>query len=116
MGRDFSITGGLCQVESTFKPVSFCMYQMLKICKCAKDGKYRFSIKPKKLAGIILDCDNVLKNTTELPEKFLREFRFYGDETEVLIREHLEEAVEKFKEALLQSVAYGDKYLTVRYI
>ena len=115
MGRDFSITGGMCQVESTYKPVSFCMYRMLKVCGCAKDGEYSFSVKPKKLAGIILDCDNVLKNTTELPEKFLREFRFYDDETEDLIRKHLREAVDKFKEALLWSVAYDDKYLYVRY-
>ena len=107
MGFEFRIN----EIESTYKPVSFCMYQALKITNHFKDDDCTCTIKPQELAVIIIRIENIL-DCEKLTDKAIKAFRFYDDETEKDIREHLEEANKKFKDALVWSIAYKEDYLS----
>jgi len=111
MGKDFRIN----ETESHFKPVSFCMYQALKLGKCFKDDEDTCIVKPQKLAAIIIQLDNIL-DCEKLTDKAVESFRFDDDETEINVRENLHEANEKFKEALVWSVARNEDYLSASYL
>lgn len=112
MGRDFRIN----EIESTYKPVSYCMYKALQISEYFKDDEYSCTIKPKELASVIIQLDGILDDVEELPDKFVNEFKFYDNETEKDVREHIEEAKEKFKDALIWAVLYEQKYLSATYL
>ena len=110
MGRDFRING----IDSTYKPVSYCMYKALKLNGYFKDeDDLSDVVKPKDLAKIIVILENAILNEY-LSDKFIKEFKFYDNETEEDILEHLKEVNDKFKSALAMAVAINDK-ISVNY-
>ena len=107
MGFEFRID----DIESTFKPVSFCMYKALKITNHFSANDCTWILKPQELAIIIIRIENIL-DCEKLTDETIKAFRFHEDETEKDIREHLEEANKKFKDALIWAIAYKQDYLS----
>lgn len=111
MGRDFRIN----ETESTYKPVSYCMYHALELEGLIKHKEASGRVTVKEVAKVILGIESILGNE-KLTDKVVKEFSFYDNETESDVREHLTEAKNKFTEALVWTVATSERYLTFSYL
>jgi hypothetical protein len=112
MGRDFSIN----HVESTYKPVSFCMYKALNLVGFFKsENDSSDAIPVQKLASVILSIDNITTDNN-LSDKGYETFRFYDNETKEDVKNNLIEANKHFKDALIYAIAQEEKYVSVSYL
>lgn len=110
MGRDFSIGN----VESTFKPVSHVMGQILREFGYFKKIDDRQKIKMKDLAAAIYNLEYLigLNPTTEDAKKeIIKQFGFYDSDTFEQVMEHIKIACDKLIECLIHETMIGCKFV-----
>ena len=111
MGRDFSIGG----IESTVKPVSHVMGQILKEFGYFKKIDDRQKIKMKDLASAIYNLQYVLKidfsNSEDARKELVKQFGFYDSDTFEEVLEHVKISCDKLIECLVQEIMNGSKFV-----
>ena len=110
MGRDFSING----VESTVKPVSYIMCQILREFGYFKKNENKQKVKMKDLACAIYNLKYLIElnpTTEDAKKEIIKQFGFYDSDTFEEVIEHIKIACDKLTECLIHETMIGCKFV-----